>query len=136
MIWVQYFVLCIETLLISQYLKTEYQDPYSKNGGLMADPKQESAVQRFFGGRYPIEQRIENKKRGIGRQRYPFVGMHQLLKPLRHESNSNANSLDFEFNHGRRMHLRACQKFSRTRNSSLFQGLSLRIISIYFLFQQ
>ncbi|TFK57033.1 rhomboid-domain-containing protein, partial [Heliocybe sulcata] len=24
-------------------------------------------------GKYPIEQRIENKKRGIGRQRYPFV---------------------------------------------------------------
>lgn len=26
------------------------------------------------GGKYPIEQRIEDKKRGIGRQKYPFVG--------------------------------------------------------------
>lgn len=26
------------------------------------------------GGRYPLEQRIENKKRGIGRQRHAFVG--------------------------------------------------------------
>lgn len=25
-------------------------------------------------GKYPIEQRIEDKKRGIGRQRYPIVG--------------------------------------------------------------
>jgi hypothetical protein len=25
-------------------------------------------------GKYPLEQRIENKKRGIGRQRYPVVG--------------------------------------------------------------
>ena len=24
-------------------------------------------------GRYPLQQRIEDKKRGIGRQRYPFV---------------------------------------------------------------
>ncbi|KJA29393.1 hypothetical protein HYPSUDRAFT_61422 [Hypholoma sublateritium FD-334 SS-4] len=27
----------------------------------------------FTGARYPLEQRIENKKRGIGRQRYPIV---------------------------------------------------------------
>lgn len=24
-------------------------------------------------GKYPLDQRIEDKKRGIGRQRYPFV---------------------------------------------------------------
>lgn len=26
-------------------------------------------------GKYPLEQRIENKKRGIGQQRYPFLGV-------------------------------------------------------------
>lgn len=32
---------------------------------------------RFLGpgGKYPLAQRIEDKKRGIGRQKYPFVGM-------------------------------------------------------------
>ena len=52
----------------------EYQDPYGKNGQFAPPQKPESALQRFFGGRYPIEQRIENKKRGIGRQRHPFLG--------------------------------------------------------------
>ena len=33
-----------------------------------------SAMERFFGGKYPLEQRIENKRRGLGRQRYPFLG--------------------------------------------------------------
>lgn len=28
----------------------------------------------FDPGKYPLEQRIENKRRGIGRQRYPVVG--------------------------------------------------------------
>ena len=52
----------------------EYQDPYGKNGQFAPPQKPESALQRFFGGRYPIEQRIESKKRGIGRQRHPFLG--------------------------------------------------------------
>ena len=30
------------------------------------------------GGRYPIEQHIEDKKRGIGRQKYPVVGKFVL----------------------------------------------------------
>ncbi|KAH8120280.1 rhomboid-domain-containing protein, partial [Phellopilus nigrolimitatus] len=50
----------------------EYQDPYN-NDGLVTEPAKESAFARFFGGKYPVEQRIENKKRGIGRQRYPFL---------------------------------------------------------------
>lgn len=28
----------------------------------------------FDPGKYPLEQRIEDKKRGIGRQRYPVLG--------------------------------------------------------------
>ena len=33
-------------------------------------------VSKFLStGRYPLEQRIENKKRGIGQQRHPFVGV-------------------------------------------------------------
>lgn len=52
----------------------EYQDPYGKGGQSAPPAKPDSMLQRFFGGRYPIEQRIENKKRGIGRQRYPFLG--------------------------------------------------------------
>ncbi|EJD03994.1 rhomboid-domain-containing protein [Fomitiporia mediterranea MF3/22] len=51
----------------------EYQDPYSKDGTLGPQPAKESAISRFLGGKYPLEQRIENKRRGIGRQRYPFL---------------------------------------------------------------
>ena len=33
-----------------------------------------SPLQRLLGGgKYPLEQRIDQKRRGIGRQRYPFV---------------------------------------------------------------
>ncbi|TFK41249.1 hypothetical protein BDQ12DRAFT_697116 [Crucibulum laeve] len=36
--------------------------------------KQQSSFAKFLAsGKYPLEQRIEDKKRGIGRQRYPFV---------------------------------------------------------------
>lgn len=48
----------------------DFADPSgSKNG------KKPSPFARFLGdgARFPIEQRIENKKRGIGRQTYPFV---------------------------------------------------------------
>ncbi|KAL5495301.1 hypothetical protein ACEPAI_764 [Sanghuangporus weigelae] len=52
----------------------EYQDPYNKDGEYNALPaKKESPLARFLGGIYPLEQRIENKKRGIGRQRYPVL---------------------------------------------------------------
>ncbi|THH09466.1 hypothetical protein EW145_g1984 [Phellinidium pouzarii] len=50
----------------------EYQDPYNSEA-LVTQPPRESAFARFFSGKYPIEQRIEDKERGIGRQRYPFL---------------------------------------------------------------
>lgn len=46
----------------------DYSDPY--------DQKKGGKLRGFFlgdGARFPLEQRIENKKRGIGRQQYPFV---------------------------------------------------------------
>lgn len=49
----------------------EYAEPAVTDGSM---DKKSSLAKYLAQGRYPIEQRIENKKRGIGRQRYPFVG--------------------------------------------------------------
>ena len=55
----------------------EYQDPYKPDTLLPDVPeKPKSKLEELFGGGiYPLEQRIENKRRGIGRQKYPFLGM-------------------------------------------------------------
>ncbi|KAF9455115.1 rhomboid-domain-containing protein [Macrolepiota fuliginosa MF-IS2] len=46
----------------------EYAEPTDRSG------KNDNALTKFLAsGKYPLEQRIEDKKRGIGRQRYPFV---------------------------------------------------------------
>jgi hypothetical protein len=52
-------------------MSADYADPSNPDR-----PKSvsEPLAKLFGGGRYPLEQRIEDKKRGIGRQRYPFVG--------------------------------------------------------------
>lgn len=42
-----------------------------KNG---PQEKRNAFTKFLASGKYPLEQRIENKKRGIGRQRYPFLG--------------------------------------------------------------
>ncbi len=55
----------------------EYADPYNNTGSPPVAEKS-GPLAKFFGGgagRYPLEQRIEDKKRGIGRQRHPFLGM-------------------------------------------------------------
>lgn len=52
---------------------SEYQDPYANRDAMAQQEQKMSALDRFYGGRYPLEQRIENKRRGIGRQRYPFL---------------------------------------------------------------
>jgi len=60
----------------------EYSDPSDRSQKATAEKS--SPFARFIAsGRYPIEQRIEDKKRGIGRQRYPFVGMSLSLDPDR-----------------------------------------------------
>lgn len=50
---------------------SEYAEPTNRDF-----PKDKrSAFTKFLAsGRYPLEQRIEDKKRGIGRQKYPFAG--------------------------------------------------------------
>lgn len=51
-----------------------------------ADPKAQrdlNPVSKFFStGRSPLEQRIENKKRGLGQQRHPFVGVYGFGRHL------------------------------------------------------
>lgn len=60
----------------SLYL-VEYADPYDPTRAkpIASDkPLAGSVISNLFGtGRYPLEQRIENKKRGIGRQKHPLV---------------------------------------------------------------
>ncbi|KIY62902.1 rhomboid-domain-containing protein [Cylindrobasidium torrendii FP15055 ss-10] len=61
------------------YQDLEYGDPYNPTNGAGYAAKDAPAekvtpLSRFMGtGKYPIAQRIEDKKRGIGRQRYPFL---------------------------------------------------------------
>jgi hypothetical protein len=53
----------------------EYAEPSGAQSKL--DTENASPFQKALGmnmGKYPMEQRIEDKKRGIGRQKYPFVG--------------------------------------------------------------
>ncbi|KAF8168193.1 hypothetical protein B0H34DRAFT_50608 [Crassisporium funariophilum] len=49
----------------------EYADPYNKD--TPAATKEKPLSKFFAGAKYPLAQRIEDKKRGIGRQKYPFV---------------------------------------------------------------
>jgi len=54
-----------------KYNDPEYADPPVKNP---EDVAEKPPFARFLNsGKYPLDQRIEDKKRGIGRQRYPFV---------------------------------------------------------------
>ncbi|KAL0071897.1 hypothetical protein AAF712_000820 [Marasmius tenuissimus] len=62
----------------SQYQDLEYADPYKdQQAPLVSEAPNPFANSRFgkfmAKGKYPIEQRIEDKKRGIGRQKSPFV---------------------------------------------------------------
>ncbi|TDL28516.1 rhomboid-domain-containing protein [Rickenella mellea] len=51
----------------------EYQDPY-KPGDVAEIPENKGLLSRIVAdGQYLLEQRIEDKKRGIGRQKHPFV---------------------------------------------------------------
>lgn len=55
------------------YQDLEYAEPYDNNAKAVAE---KAPLAGFMAaGKYPLEQRIEDKKRGIGRQRYPFVGV-------------------------------------------------------------
>lgn len=60
----------------SNRLHAEYAEPaYDQTNVQTKTPEKSTPFARFLGkGKYPKEQRIEDKKRGIGRQKYPFVG--------------------------------------------------------------
>lgn len=56
------------------YQDLEYAEPLDENSKLAAD--RASPFQKALGmntGKYPMDQRIEDKKRGIGRQKHPFI---------------------------------------------------------------
>ncbi|KAF4623366.1 hypothetical protein D9613_001726 [Agrocybe pediades] len=55
----------------SQFNDLEYAEPKSQNE---TQQGKNTTFSRFFAdARYPLQQRIEDKKRGIGRQKHPFV---------------------------------------------------------------
>ncbi|KAF9044628.1 rhomboid-domain-containing protein [Hymenopellis radicata] len=60
----------------NNYEDLEYADPYN-NTRAPPVPEKSGPLAKLLGGggagRYPLEQRIEDKKRGIGRQRHPFL---------------------------------------------------------------
>jgi hypothetical protein len=49
----------------------EYAEPEDRS---LPQEKGNAFTKFLASGRYPLEQRIEDKKRGIGRQRHAFVG--------------------------------------------------------------
>ncbi|KAG1757658.1 hypothetical protein EDB19DRAFT_1891380 [Suillus lakei] len=56
------------------YQNLEYAEPLDENSKLAAENA--SPFQKALGmnmGKYPMDQRIEDKKRGIGRQKYPLI---------------------------------------------------------------
>ncbi|KAI0313502.1 rhomboid family-domain-containing protein [Amylostereum chailletii] len=59
---------------VNDYHEPEYLNPKDTAQTPLAEDSR-GPLARFFNpiGRYPIEQRIENKRRGIGRQQYPVV---------------------------------------------------------------
>jgi len=58
----------------SQCRSTEYAEPAGTRETQQNLEKASPFARLVSKARYPIEQRIEDKKRGIGRQRYPVVG--------------------------------------------------------------
>lgn len=52
-------------------------------------------------GKYPMEQRIEDKKRGIPRQKHPFVGLSILYQNM---SLLKDSSVCAHHHHGRCLH--------------------------------
>lgn len=53
---------------------TDFAEPYDASRA-QPMPQEPSPVARFLGLQdYSLAQRIENKKRGVGKQRYPVVG--------------------------------------------------------------
>jgi len=53
------------------YQDLEYAEPYDDKSRA---PSEKAPLARLMdSGRYPLDQRIEDKKRGVGRQRYPFL---------------------------------------------------------------
>ncbi|KAF8641128.1 hypothetical protein AX17_000770 [Amanita inopinata Kibby_2008] len=58
----------------NKYQDLEYADPYDVDHSQPKSQESPTAFSKFFAsGKYPLEQRIEAKKRGIGRQKHPFV---------------------------------------------------------------
>ena len=65
------FFLSKKLRLVLEYMNIEAKP-------LVQEPSSRSPFARFLGqGQlYPLEQRLDQKRRGIGRQRHPFVGAH------------------------------------------------------------
>lgn len=55
------------------YQDLEYAEPQPTDRSSLAGEKKTPLAGFLSQGRYPIQQRIEDKKRGIGRQKYPFI---------------------------------------------------------------
>lgn len=116
-------------MLFCQILITaclEYAEPYAGDQKSVPVPEKTSLPTWFPDVRYPIEQRIEDKKRGIGRQRYPFLGVFLSVRCM--PCAQSQSSLGVEYSHGCSIHIRiSCQR-ACPRFSSFIQGMLLSII--------
>ena len=75
-IWVGVHLFPKSYTLEPDTVHTEYDDPYNESRARPL-PEKATPFSRLFGTRQgsSLQQKIEQKKRGIGRQRYPFVGV-------------------------------------------------------------
>ena len=80
-------------------------------------------MEKTLPARYPLEQRIEDKKRGIGRQRYPFLG--QFSSAQCYSCAHSQNSLGLKYSHGCSIYLRIGCQLARSGYSSFVQGMLL-----------
>lgn len=79
---------------------TEYAEPSKDDPNSV--PEKRTPFGTFLGtGKYPMEQRIEDKKRGIPRQKHPFVGM---LTSYRNVSRLKVFSIRTHHRNGGRFH--------------------------------
>lgn len=73
------------SLVVNLYTYSHHPSEYASDRDLFPPKTTDetaSPMARFLGrGRYPIEQQIEDKRRGLGRQKYPFVGMSGSTVP-------------------------------------------------------
>jgi hypothetical protein len=100
---------------VSEYADpSDYTDPFDASRAKSMVEEASPMAKLLNSTRYPLEQRIEDKRRRIGRQKYPFIGRFSFpskVKPL------ELYSLGSYGHHDWSVHQRTGCKFSGSGNT-------------------